>query len=96
MAEGTEINTLSKELESRQNSQKYLFFLSLNICHSCRADTKMQYSGANIDELCLLNVTKDLRDFGFFKKRDIDNSVWVESAEGEVEEYKLLRVFPFS
>jgi len=82
VAEGNQIDSLKSELDNRSPSHKRLFFVALNICHTCRAEKHQKYSGANMDELCLLTLTKDLQHFGFFKRRDFDNSTWIEHPDG--------------
>jgi magnesium-transporting ATPase (P-type) len=47
-----------------------------------------------MDEVCLLEVAKELKDFGWYKDRDTD-SLDLTNETGEVSKFQLLRVFEF-
>lgn len=73
-------------------------FECINLNHDCISVENSQglkYSGQSVDEICLLDMTKNLQTHGFFKRRTKE-AIYVTTVSGQEEEYKILKLFPFT
>jgi magnesium-transporting ATPase (P-type) len=75
------------------------FFRCISLCHDCisvndeKASLNLAYNGPSVDEVCLLNMTKDTQK-GYFLDRD-SSSIRI-MINGEEESYDLLKTFQFT
>jgi len=53
------------------------------------------YSGSSIDEVCLLEMARQARDFGYFVKRD-SSTISYRQSSNHVQDLRVLKVFEFT
>lgn len=75
-----------------------LFFTCINLCHECVCTLgkggKTDFTGPSTDEICFLEMARDVKDWGFFHDRDSEN-IRIELPSG-VKNYKVLKYFGFT
>jgi len=64
---------------NRIDEMTQLFFNCINTCHECvlienrQKPGETEYSGPSVDEICFLNMARDLQTGGYFLGRDSHN-----------------------
>jgi len=88
--------------EARNQEPIEMFFLCTNLCHDCivvESKTKknsFQYTGTSTDEVCLLDMARSVKDFGFYNDRDSETLHVKYTGWGKDKLFKKIKDFPFS
>ena len=76
------------------------FFKCINLCHECiTIESKLKkghsdFSGISVDEVCFLEMAKEVKDMGYFLERD-SQSITLQTLVS-TEKYRVLKYFPFT
>ena len=71
----------------------------ISVCQDCIClvdDGKLKYSGSSVDEVCLLELTRDLKYMGYLSGRSQESIIMTTSDSGETTKFDILKVFPFT
>jgi magnesium-transporting ATPase (P-type) len=53
------------------------------------------FSGQSIDEVCLLEMARSVKDFGYFLTRD-SSHITIQKSDGQLENMRVLKVYDFT
>lgn len=59
------------------------------------SEDMLRYSGTSVDETCLLDFARDLKQMGYFCHRSSE-SISIKKPSNQIEHFELIKVFQFT
>lgn len=98
--EGTPASRKEQIKENQKNPNMVNFFKCINLCHeSTTIESKLrkghtEFCCTSVDEVCFLDMAREVKDMGYFLERDSQN-ITLQTLVS-TEKYRVLKYFPFT